>query len=1551
MADTQNLDPDVRAALQGLLAEGAQKGLSLRVTSGYRDRAKQQQLYNDFLAGRSPYPAAPPGGSNHERGLAVDIVNDGAGGQEALAKLAGKYGFNWKGNYDRVHFDYAGPKNDNSLDFLQSPAQRARQGQLQQGVAGYVAKQNADQLADQFANSVKGASPAALADQFATAARSSAPSADALADQFAHSFKKPAASANELADQFAATVKPSRTAGLKLSPALAGASDQRPVVNGIRVNLAGTEPDKLGGLFPQGGGTGAAIKTTATAVGKGITAATTPLSVMDAFANQLGKERARAENQAGTADLNLAQQNQVLLKAIRNTPWKDTAKKGITGQEFTPFSPLSTYAAAGTSDYAKWVKTIHPEVVDFISSFPIQELAGKLQNAGLDRIAGLVKKAGITEKIAAKMPALNDYLQGKKAMTATQEIMGRNAAGTEGYLREAADTAKDVQQTSQKYVKAGAPIRGANPHTGQPTNVFDTLVADYIDAGNKGSKFEHIHPPEPPTPQTIQAAENVFSVLHNARKAVPKILAEHKGAQAAADQFLDNVLTRARTAGGGAVQELLAKPGQEAAAAQGALDQTLTAARGAGAAKVQGLRAAGQAKAARQANLIPNLGEAARQGLQKITRDSDLVKAADALALHQYNETTDAIRYAGLSKDDLAEMLAQMKAAARGAVHDALQRGEETGAAAQAAEAASRTALLQRVGVKGRARVQQILGDTANQEAAKQALMQRLQTGGKKGVQQALQAGADQTARGQATMEQVLATAQTKGVAAVTNALHQAGAPAREAAAAETYLNGVLDRARGAIPKIEADQADLMQARAERRGAEIGKIAEQAKAYGVDMKDVQRIGDRYSRTLDTLGQKLVDYGLLDPKAYAELQGQYLPRLYLLTKGDPTNVEGYLKFLEGNGALTPQAMMEAKARLTGKSFGPGLGPKAFTKGRELTDFEQRNAPEFARAMIPEATPAAIHGIGAQARAVGEAAGHAEIAANPELAAPVDQVTAAQAKAGWQPFRGNGPLAGHAIHPGVAKILEWRKLQNPGPIYNTLKQVSPQAADTWQRAMGTMRKLWLSSPRTQLNIINGHYQLVHDAAAINGATFELPQYVKALGELRAFDKGGLPSPYLQEALNQTNILSEGASLLPKEARAVTGTFGVETPLEKAKQLPGKAWAAYRGVTHDALAGGKYGLFVALRQAGKSVPEAAKIVKAAAIDYSDVNPIIRALERDNLAPFITFPLKAVSQYLNQAARRPDLFYTATGQRARDFLDRLAGPEAQEKRRSGAAGPADFPIPGKKNEFGEQAYARIPFLAPALHHFLHAGPEASDIVTEQLTHGNPLWTTAKELATNQQDIGHGKTIPISPFGAVPGKPGMSGEKAADYGKYLAKKAFPEAADAFRLARAVQGRPEYDTLSSPVPKVPDTVLRALTGVTTNASLGQNKIQKGMAMGQRLQQSRNPELEKFVTDYTQSLAPQFTRDLTFVPNREYGQVAEGIPSEKLPEAIKNATDSFSLALMRSVGPLAARKKAVKDRLDWVWALGVAASKAGIADIQGLTPQERTPLGSVFGGSQ
>lgn len=70
----RGLAPQLRPAAEYLLNVARQYGLHPTVTSAKRTRAEQQRLYDRARAGLSKYPAAPPGRSAHEYGMALDVV-------------------------------------------------------------------------------------------------------------------------------------------------------------------------------------------------------------------------------------------------------------------------------------------------------------------------------------------------------------------------------------------------------------------------------------------------------------------------------------------------------------------------------------------------------------------------------------------------------------------------------------------------------------------------------------------------------------------------------------------------------------------------------------------------------------------------------------------------------------------------------------------------------------------------------------------------------------------------------------------------------------------------------------------------------------------------------------------------------------------------------------------------------------------------------------------------------------------------------------------------------------------------------------------------------------------------------------------------------------------------------------------------------------------------------------------------------------------------------------------------------------------------------------
>lgn len=80
-----------------------------RVTSTLRSHSYQAKLYRDFLAGRNPYPVAPPGSSAHELGLAFDMVTTPMDALNDLGKVWEDWGGVWGGRFgDEVHFEFPG---------------------------------------------------------------------------------------------------------------------------------------------------------------------------------------------------------------------------------------------------------------------------------------------------------------------------------------------------------------------------------------------------------------------------------------------------------------------------------------------------------------------------------------------------------------------------------------------------------------------------------------------------------------------------------------------------------------------------------------------------------------------------------------------------------------------------------------------------------------------------------------------------------------------------------------------------------------------------------------------------------------------------------------------------------------------------------------------------------------------------------------------------------------------------------------------------------------------------------------------------------------------------------------------------------------------------------------------------------------------------------------------------------------------------------------------------------------------------------------------------
>jgi len=94
------------AARDALVASiDSKPGTALTLNSMLRTVPEQYVLYNWYQNGQCGITlAAPPGSSNHETGLAIDINQYSTWKPTLLA-----HGFTWQGSADVVHFDYKGP--------------------------------------------------------------------------------------------------------------------------------------------------------------------------------------------------------------------------------------------------------------------------------------------------------------------------------------------------------------------------------------------------------------------------------------------------------------------------------------------------------------------------------------------------------------------------------------------------------------------------------------------------------------------------------------------------------------------------------------------------------------------------------------------------------------------------------------------------------------------------------------------------------------------------------------------------------------------------------------------------------------------------------------------------------------------------------------------------------------------------------------------------------------------------------------------------------------------------------------------------------------------------------------------------------------------------------------------------------------------------------------------------------------------------------------------------------------------------------------------------
>ena len=109
-ANVNGVNTQLATAVEKAIAEyKAVTGKTATITSGVREHAEQQRLYNEWIArGKTGMPVAKPGSSLHETGNAVDINKTAANEMDRLGILK-KYGLDRPVAGDPVHVQLAGP--------------------------------------------------------------------------------------------------------------------------------------------------------------------------------------------------------------------------------------------------------------------------------------------------------------------------------------------------------------------------------------------------------------------------------------------------------------------------------------------------------------------------------------------------------------------------------------------------------------------------------------------------------------------------------------------------------------------------------------------------------------------------------------------------------------------------------------------------------------------------------------------------------------------------------------------------------------------------------------------------------------------------------------------------------------------------------------------------------------------------------------------------------------------------------------------------------------------------------------------------------------------------------------------------------------------------------------------------------------------------------------------------------------------------------------------------------------------------------------------------
>jgi hypothetical protein len=403
--DLENLNPTVRQRLILAQDELRKKGIKAHVTSGYRDSAKQAELYNAYIArGRTGLPAAPPGRSKHEHGVAIDLALADEKQRAAANEVMARHGFSWPlGKKDPVHYEWDEGKDPFRADTLIPKPGAPRQGAFSAAVTPPKSR---------FSETI---APKAPTSRFSAALEEETPKS-----------------------RFSAALEgtePARAPKKKAKPPATLADTQRLPAKiqiqqaGVVVDPNAVAADPLGGLFPAGGDPLGALRTFGVAVSK-----------VDSAKNAALNEAARRVVQQGPGALlqgsTYAAAGEAARKDLPRFEHQEplTAVRQLTGVKRGQKSPgaRAAYGGAMVADYA----------LSFLSDpsnlilGPASEAIGGVAKAALRPVAGAVGRATAKagERIAATSPGL------ARAAGAVGEFTGIGAGA-----RTVRETAKPYQ--------------------------------------------------------------------------------------------------------------------------------------------------------------------------------------------------------------------------------------------------------------------------------------------------------------------------------------------------------------------------------------------------------------------------------------------------------------------------------------------------------------------------------------------------------------------------------------------------------------------------------------------------------------------------------------------------------------------------------------------------------------------------------------------------------------------------------------------------------------------------------------------------------------------------------------------------------------------------------------------------------------------------------------------------------------------------------------------------------------------------------------------------